>query len=183
MNISLLQAELEKVHSKLKETALSYGPNLTWYQPDGKWSPAQNLKHVELSILPVSKLLSDKQKFFSRDLGTTHGGSRSFTEIMKIYKESLSGGNIKSPDRFVPVHLESEISILIRELDERVCQLISGLNNFSEEEIDFYQIPHPLIGQLTIREMIYFYVYHAGHHENNIIKNMNAVNTPLTLPH
>ncbi len=174
MTIPILQSELENVHSKLKDTFLSFGSELATYQPDGKWSPAQNLKHVELSIFPVSKLLSDKQKFISRNLGITHRGSRSFTEIMKIYKEALSGGNIKSPDRFVPVHLTHETSILIKELEEQVNQLISGLNNFSEEELDFYQIPHPLIGQLTIREMIYFYLYHAGHHENNIITTMNT---------
>ncbi len=174
MNIDLLQSELERVHSKLKETAEQFGLHSIMHQAEGKWSPAQNIKHVELSILPVCKLLSNKEKFISRELGTSHTGSRSYIEIMKIYQEGLAGGNVKAPERFVPADLLPESAFILNELDERVDQLIAGLNNFTENELDLYQIPHPLLGQLTIREMIYFYIYHAGHHENNIIRSMKG---------
>ena len=55
---------------------------------------------------------------------------------------------------------------------------LKGINNkflvrtslFTEEELDIYQVPHPLIGLLTCREFLYFTHYHTlRHHET--IKN------------
>ena len=44
--------------------------------------------------------------------------------------------------------------------------------NTTEEELDTYLIPHPLIGKMTLRELLFFTVYHIGHHLKTI-KNIN----------
>ncbi|MBK7609450.1 MAG: hypothetical protein IPI18_20745 [Saprospiraceae bacterium] len=46
---------------------------------------------------------------------------------------------------------------------------------FSEAEIDRYLIPHPLVGKITMREMFYFTVFHAGHHQNNLIRDLGTM--------
>ena len=43
-------------------------------------------------------------------------------------------------------------------------------NNLSEKDIDTYRAPHPLIGKLTVRELVYFSIYHVGHHHKSIQK-------------
>jgi len=45
----------------------------------------------------------------------------------------------------------------------------------SENNLDNYQIPHPLIGLLTCREFLYFTHYHTMHHFNTI-KNVLEIN-------
>lgn len=40
----------------------------------------------------------------------------------------------------------------------------------SDEILDTYQIPHPIIGLISVREMIYFTLYHYKHHLKAINK-------------
>jgi hypothetical protein len=44
------------------------------------------------------------------------------------------------------------------------------LKKFSEDDLDSIRLPHPLLGKLTVREMLYFAVYHVGHHHRQAMK-------------
>ena len=35
---------------------------------------------------------------------------------------------------------------------------------WSERALDRYRLPHPLLGRLTVREMLLFTLYHSVHH-------------------
>ena len=37
-------------------------------------------------------------------------------------------------------------------------------SQISEHKLDRCILPHPLLGKLTLREMIYFTIYHMEHH-------------------
>jgi hypothetical protein len=39
-----------------------------------------------------------------------------------------------------------------------------ALDRWSEAALDSVQMPHPLLGRLTAREMIFFTLYHNQHH-------------------
>ena len=51
-------------------------------------------------------------------------------------------------------------------------QMIAGLDrlldSLSESDLDTLQAPHPLLGKLTLRELMYFTIYHAQHHQRNV---------------
>ncbi|HRH60621.1 MAG TPA: DinB family protein, partial [Chitinophagaceae bacterium] len=49
-----------------------------------------------------------------------------------------------------------------------VDSLCKRVNNKPEDELDVYILPHPLLGKLTLREMLYFTIYHAEHHLKNV---------------
>ncbi len=49
--------------------------------------------------------------------------------------------------------------------------LCSKLEKFDEIERDTYILPHPLLGKLTIREMLYFTIYHVAHHKELVMKS------------
>ena len=60
-------------------------------------------------------------------------------------------------------------------------QLISIIGNISvrldlytEEELKELIIPHPLLGALTIQEMLYFTMYHVLHHLENNKRNLSG---------
>ena len=46
------------------------------------------------------------------------------------------------------------------------------IDSFSEKDLDNYILPHPLLGKLTIREMLFFTIYHVQHHEVLTLKNL-----------
>ena len=45
-------------------------------------------------------------------------------------------------------------------------------DSFSEKQLDTFILPHPLLGKLTLREMLYFTIYHAEHHKKQTLKNL-----------
>jgi hypothetical protein len=49
-----------------------------------------------------------------------------------------------------------------------VTTLNKRLKKYSEASLDELILPHPLLGKLTLREMLYFTIYHAGHHHHLI---------------
>ncbi len=44
------------------------------------------------------------------------------------------------------------------------ADLAAALGMWTEQELDEYQLPHPLIGNLTVREMLFFTIYHSLRH-------------------
>jgi hypothetical protein len=47
-------------------------------------------------------------------------------------------------------------------------QLASSIGRWREEDLDYYRLPHPLLGKLTVREMLFFTVYHNYHHPRSL---------------
>ncbi len=62
----------------------------------------------------------------------------------------------------------------MKKLQGLVQKLCKRMNKYSEEELDKYILPHPLMGKVTLREMLYFTIYHVQHHEKQIFPNLNA---------
>ncbi|MCB9182399.1 MAG: DinB family protein [Flavobacteriales bacterium] len=43
--------------------------------------------------------------------------------------------------------------------------LCKRTSRWSESDLERYLLPHPLLGKLTLREMLYFTLYHVQHHQ------------------
>jgi hypothetical protein len=53
-------------------------------------------------------------------------------------------------------------------------KMISLIEKTKEEDLDIYLIPHPIIGKITLREFLYFTIYHIEHHLNSM-RNIVAI--------
>lgn len=51
-------------------------------------------------------------------------------------------------------------------------RLEKSLAKFNEEDLDNYILPHPLLGKLTMREMLYFTAYHVTHHHKIVLNQL-----------
>ena len=45
---------------------------------------------------------------------------------------------------------------------------------WSEKKLDRYQAPHPALGKLTIREMLYFTIFHNVHHARLVAERLTV---------
>ena len=61
---------------------------------------------------------------------------------------------------------QKKLSALINKLNKKI-------DSFDEKDLDRYILPHPLLGKLTIREMLFFTVYHVQHHQSLTLKTVN----------
>ncbi len=131
--------------------------------PEGKWSAAQQLDHLIRSAKPVNKALG-LPRFFLRWFGTPAGPSRSFEEIKENYRTMLKNGAVTARPYIPHVTEAEQKQLLLKQFALQKDKMLLQIDNWSEQELDRYQGPHPLLGKLTIREILYFTAYHNYHH-------------------
>jgi hypothetical protein len=136
----------------------------------GKWSAGQQLDHLVRSTKPL--ILAVRLPHFLVQLifGKANRPSRSYEELVEKYLQKIKDG-AKATGNFIPTSVSfDKKQQLIKELNSIVAKINRGLTNFSEEELDECILPHPLLGKITVREMIYFTIYHVDHHHYIIDK-------------
>jgi hypothetical protein len=50
-------------------------------------------------------------------------------------------------------------------------KMVDFINKWKAADMEIYLLPHPLLGKLTIREMLLFTIYHIEHHFVNLQAN------------
>ncbi len=139
------------------------------------WSVANYLKHLLLSVKPVAKALSLPADRLQAQFGLAKHPSRTYTELVKAYQKRLDEG-MKAEDyeRVTPTFYrfpEGTVNardFLMQSWDEANQRLINATNGWTETELDTLQMPHPAIGMVTLREMLFFTVYHNALHWRDI---------------
>lgn len=132
------------------------------------WSPADNVDHVIKAIKPIILALKLPRLALQVVFGNVQHVSRPYEEICRIYQAALSKG-AKASGRFLPddVHVENKEQAKQAQL-QRVSKLIDELTfaieKWEESVLDQYQLPHPIIGNLTMREMLFFTIHHNLRH-------------------
>lgn len=131
---------------------------------NGKWTPAQHLKHIQRAVGPVSMALLLPKWFLRWRFGKPNRAPRDYDGLVLRYKEKLAAGG-RASGRFVPPPVPAHSVQRIIGSVERIMQsMTKRVGNWSEQELDTVLLPHPLLGKLTVREMLFFTVYHVQHH-------------------
>ena len=141
--------------------------------PNGKWSAGQNLDHLIRAIKPL-QLPYGLPKFALRILfGKTNRPSKTYDELVARYKAKLAaGGRASGP--FIPPFISfAKKDELIKKYAEQKQKLILKIEKQNEKDLDVYILPHPLLGKVTLREMLYFTIHHNEHHLE-LLKNRTA---------
>lgn len=133
--------------------------------PNGKWSVGQNVEHLIRSLAPVNQALLLPGFVLRILFGKPNRKPRTYQELVDRYHQKLAAGG-RASGRFVPP------SIVWNDRDKKIATLnhekekmIARLGSWSESKLDTCLLPHPLLGKLTLREMLFFSVYHIEHHK------------------
>lgn len=136
------------------------------YAPPGKWSSGQQLDHVRRSVRPLVLALRLPKGILRLLFGTANRPSKSYEELVQKYQSKLEQA-VTPPAPFRPDVIAFQGRNTVQTaLQTTVRSVINALEHWSEEDLDRYILPHPLLGKITVREMMYFTIYHAQHHEN-----------------
>jgi len=133
---------------------------------DGKWSIAENFDHLILSGAPVASGLK-MNKMMIRALGKPNRPSRTFEGLVARYQEKLAAGlGANIGGKFAPDQAkEYNKAEMLKNWEMVKSKLLERTNKkWSEKDLDNYLMPHPLLGKLLVREMLFFTIYHTSHH-------------------
>jgi len=139
--------------------------------PPGKWTAGQQLVHIYLSLKPLTTALG-LPKIGLKAFGSPQRPSLDYDAVVAKYHEALANGG-KAPGKFVPDAVSyRDKDALTDKLKGNLAKLVSHLDKYSEGDLDKYQLPHPLLGKMTLREMLYFTIYHSEHHHKVVAGNL-----------
>jgi hypothetical protein len=138
------------------------------FAPPHKWSAGQQLQHINLSVRPVVLAMGLPRLLVRMLFGKATNPGKTYDALVSAYHLKLQNG-YKASAPYIPksVHADQKEK-LIAALNAKVHSLCSKIESFTESELDTLRLPHPLLGKLTMREMLYFTAYHAAHHEATV---------------
>ncbi len=137
-----------------------------------KWTAGQQLEHIFKSVFPLARVTASQETLAKMNFGMAGRASKSYDLVMSEYELQISkGAKATAPFEPAAVGVEARAG-LISKLQSTVDQLNNQIENFTEQELDEYLVPHPLLGKLTLREMLYFTGFHVVHHHKQAINNL-----------
>lgn len=148
--------------------------------PQGEaWSPERHLRHLTKSVGAVAAGMRAPKILLRLKFGRPRKPSRSFGEVVDLYRAALSAG-AEATGRYVPSDRPEEVSAKewrdgVFSRWRRASGALSGaVERWSETALDRHQAPHPLLGVMTVREILFFTLYHNAHHARRIAERRTA---------
>jgi hypothetical protein len=146
------------------------------------WSPADNLRHLIKSTTPVSRALALPASALETMFGRASEPSASYVALRDRYRSLLAGGVDAGEYAPSPVAVPDEQAAWQREIvsacRDALADLATVVARWEDGDLDRYRLPHPLLGALTVREMLIFTVYHYEHHRANVSRRMATSTRP-----
>lgn len=131
------------------------------------WNPAEHLAHLCTSVSAVARGFGMPRWLLRIRFGRARGPSRGFEQMREAYRARLAAGG-GATGAFVPAPEEGGAderrTALLARWARVNARLRGALDGWSERDLDRIVLPHPLLGKLTTREMLFFTLYHDLHH-------------------
>lgn len=131
------------------------------------WSPAEHVRHLTRSMTPLLPVLRLPRVALRVMFGSADAPSRSYEQIEALYAAALAAGG--AAGRYAPSPERADGSVVRRDAimdnhSETLRGLTQTMEKWPESQLDAYRLPHPLLGKLTVREMMLFTLLHNQHH-------------------
>ena len=176
-----LIAQIRQVQSALAQTVEGLSAEQFDRGSVEAWSAASYLKHLILSVKPFAKALTMPKEQMQSMFGKPERTSRNYEELVAFYKQRLAEGvraedfNGVTPVAYrLPEGTEDVKAYLMEVWHDAHNRLLQVLDNWNEDELDSYQLPHPALGLITLREMLFFTVHHNTLHWHDIQQTQAA---------
>jgi hypothetical protein len=167
MTTAELPEQLRLSHAGLWHECGSINPLLQHARANGKWSALQHLQHVHKGIAAICDYLKLDKKTIQTTFGVASHESRTYDGVLNFYTSRLREGAVSTP-RFNPAASDISFHDELEAGKRAVTETIDAIKHWTDAELDHYACPHPNLGMLTAREMLFFAVIHAVHHTRAI---------------
>lgn len=166
MNKDEIIEKLELATKEFNSFCATIDDDSFFRQPLEKWSIAQNVKHLIVSA-NSTRLAFTLPKFIVRIYaGKPNRASRTYDELVNKYKLKLEQGG-KASGRYIPEKIDRNYpkAKWLEDFSLSMSKLTNSINRkWTNEQLDQFIAPHPLLGKITLRELCYFTIYHIHHH-------------------
>lgn len=157
---------LEKKHKELFEW-LENQPHDSWEKgPENRWTVGQHFLHLHNSMKMLNKALALPKFLLKYKFGISNRPSRSYEEVAKRYETKLSE-NLDRAKRFnqnMEIPSVERKKDIVNSIQIQNKKLQFKTRKLKDKHFDKLLLPHPLMGKMTLREIIMWTAHHTEHH-------------------
>lgn len=160
-------ADLLEVKHKILFDWIAKQPEDIWEKgPDKKWTTGQQIQHLVNSLQLLNNALSYPKFLLKYKFGICNREIRNYETVVKNYQNKLIENNdsakvfnqkLKTPTLQDRKRLLTKLQIQSKKLQYKTIKI-------SDKNLDTLLIPNPLMGKMTLREIIMWTAYHTEHH-------------------
>jgi hypothetical protein len=165
-----IAASIRRLHEESERFLAAISP-AAFVAPQGeKWSPADHVRHLAKSTYPLARALGIPRLGIRVLFGGHAGASRSLPVLREDYLERLkaggTAGRFAPAPRPLPDDPEAYRLRLLASWRTAAASVRRKMQRWPEPALDRHRLPHPLLGRISVREMLLFTLYHNAHHLN-----------------
>jgi len=164
-----LLTALQDSNERAEKWFIEIPANAFFARSENAWSPSDNVDHLIKAVAPVAKALRLPKITLRAMFGKPEKTSMRYEELCKRYRDEIARGG-QASGRFLPEQQTPSLdagekkTALLEQWSKANQGLLSVVKEWDEADLDQYLLPHPLLGKLTVREMIFFTIYHNLRH-------------------
>jgi hypothetical protein len=168
---------LKRLESTQNDIALFFGSlddKVFFAGTDAAWGPAQHLAHLTFTHKRLTRGFTAKDR-----LPEYSGEPKTYDEVKTNYLAALQRATFAgflANNPFASKVESKDKQALITEFVQATRGLRDAVATWSEAELDSKDIPHPLTGSMSAREMLFFMIYHDQHHVAGVQKLVSSQN-------
>lgn len=168
-----IQQDLVNQHKELMTFLNGLSDAEIHHQNDGKWSALQNVEHLLKSIQVVNPAVRKPSILLRSAFGKPNRPARTYEELVQRYQDKLQNGQAKAPEQYVAREtVDLNRKEIIDQYDHEVGKFLNFVAKVKDRKLDRTLLPHPLLGKILMREVLYFMHYHTEHHFTAIKKSV-----------
>jgi hypothetical protein len=139
-----------------------------FHRVPGQWSPMDDLRHITRTAGGLARGLEKPKLLLRLRFGRAKAPAASYVELARRGMAALEGGFVA-----VPAHVPAAEEVVDRASyrEDKLhnwaaanADLQAALGGWSDRQIDHIMLPHPALGRLSVREMLYNAHMHHFHH-------------------
>jgi hypothetical protein len=137
---------------------------------NNKWTAGQQTEHLCKTTKPLLLPFMLPTWLLKLKFGVANRPSKTYEALVEKYNIKLLTA-AAAPSKFTPQTVSFEMKEkLLANLKKNVRILCKLIATKSENDLDRCILPHPLLGKITLREMLYFTVHHVHFHLQSVQK-------------
>lgn len=130
----------------------------------GKWSAAETVYHLIKIARQINGGLKTPKVVLRGMFGKNNRQEKTYTEIFNHFNNLMKSGGV-SPQQYVAKKERIfEKAALIERFTGELIDFKKHLKNWDEKSMSKYVLPHPGLEKITVREILYYVIWHTKHH-------------------
>lgn len=130
-----------------------------------KWSNGEHLEHLRKTARAINKGMKLPKLILRFKFGKLQREEYSYNYLIENYLNKLKAKKVKAPEGVSPGKINnSDYDRILSWFGQEKDTLKKNLERYNEKQLGQYVLPHPVIGNLSMREFTYFCCLHNEHH-------------------